>query len=189
MRPKIKRRLPKPLAKALQQAGLKVWYDKFALKLGTVCGVRLSAGSESKYGVVILSPAFFAKKWTQKELDWLATRELHSEKIILPVWHQVTYDDVLRFSPDLADKLAVSTSEGLAHVIQQILHVCLEQTETVKGSEQQVPPRIRLRSEPLECRQKSVGPSLNLMRTGDRLNIFKMSMRITARWSSITPPA
>ena len=56
--------------------------------------------------------AFIAKKWPEYELRGLTARELAGGKVILPVWHNVTQADVLKFSPPLADKLAVQTSES-----------------------------------------------------------------------------
>jgi hypothetical protein len=40
---------------------------------------------ESRFGVVILSPAFFAKEWPNKELDGLVAREDSRGKVILPI--------------------------------------------------------------------------------------------------------
>jgi hypothetical protein len=41
---------------------------------------------------VVLSPAFFRKHWPQAELDALAQREVEGQKVILPVWYNVTTD-------------------------------------------------------------------------------------------------
>jgi len=111
-----------PLAEALRRKGLRVWYDEFTLTLGDSLRRSIDRGlAQSRYGVVILSPNFFAKEWLQKELDGLAAREVGYGKIILPVWHNVTWEDVRRFSPTLADKLAVSTAKGLDAVVEEIL--------------------------------------------------------------------
>jgi hypothetical protein len=120
-----KEEIARPLAEALQQAGLQVWYDEFTLELGDSLRRSINQGLKaSRYGVVILSPAFFEKEWPQKELDGLAAKERHGEKVILPVWHNATYDDVEQYSPELADRLAVSTERGLTGVVRQILRVC-----------------------------------------------------------------
>jgi len=74
--------------------------------------------------VVILSPKFFAKKWPQRELNALLARETaKGTKVLLPVWHNLTADDIMAHSPILADRLAVSTAEGLSFVVEQILQV------------------------------------------------------------------
>lgn len=78
---------------------------------------------ESRYGLVLLSPAFFRKQWTQRELDVLTEKEMRNgKKVILPVWHNVSHDDVFQFSPPLADKLAGSTAD-LTKLVQDIKKV------------------------------------------------------------------
>lgn len=119
-----KETIARPLAIALQKVGLKVWYDEFTLKIGDSLRRSIDYGlSKSKYGVVILSPSFFSKEWPQRELDGLVAREISSGKIILPVWHNVTRNDIEHFSPILADRLGVSTASGLNTVLKEILRV------------------------------------------------------------------
>lgn len=114
----------RPLADKLIQHGLNVWYDEYTLTLGDSLRRSIDKGlAGSRYGLVILSPHFFEKEWTQKELDGLVAREDGSEKRILPVWHNVTRKDVVSFSPPLADKLGVSTTKGLEHVVREIIRV------------------------------------------------------------------
>jgi TIR domain len=103
-----KKSVAKPLADALASFGLRVWYDEFTLKPGDSLSRSIDRGlALTKYGVVILSPAFFAKSWPEYELRGLIARELGTTKVIIPVWHNVERDEVLRFSPPLADKLAI----------------------------------------------------------------------------------
>ena len=72
-----KETVARPLAHALSQAGLSVWYDELTLTLGDGLRRSIDRGlAESRYGVVILSPQFFAKSWPQRELDGLTTREI-----------------------------------------------------------------------------------------------------------------
>jgi len=108
----------RPLAERLRRAGYQVWYDEFALKLGDSLRRSIDRGLiEADYGIVILSPAFFAKAWPQLELGGLTVLESNGKKMILPVWHKVSRSDVERFSPMLADKLSVSTYDGIATVV------------------------------------------------------------------------
>jgi hypothetical protein len=51
------------------------------------------------------------KDWPQKELDGLAALEVNGRKVILPIWHNVTKEEVAQYSPTLADRLAVRTAE------------------------------------------------------------------------------
>ncbi|MET3477010.1 DnaB-like helicase C-terminal domain-containing protein [Variovorax atrisoli] len=114
--------IARPLAEGLRSRGLRIWLDEMDLKLGDSLRRGIDDGlAESRYGVVVLSPHFLRKEWTQKELDGFVALEDGSRKVILPVWHQVSREDILKFSPPLADKLAVPTSKGLAFVIDQII--------------------------------------------------------------------
>lgn len=114
----------RPLAEQLRLRGLRVWMDETEIKLGDSLRRSIDRGlSKSRYGLVVLSPDFLRKEWPQKELDGLVAREDGAEKVILPVWHNVTRAEVVSFSPPLADKLAVLTSKGLPHVVDEILKV------------------------------------------------------------------
>ncbi len=66
----------RPLAAHLQTLGLKVWLDDLELTLGDSLRRKIDQGlSRSRYGLVVLSPAFFLKEWPNKELDGLVARE------------------------------------------------------------------------------------------------------------------
>lgn len=85
-----------PLAKQLSGMGFRVWYADFVLKVGDSLRRSIDKGiANSEYGLVVLSPHFFAKGWTERELDDLTAREVAGRrKLILPVWHNVGYEDV-----------------------------------------------------------------------------------------------
>ena len=105
--------IARPLANSLKRMGFRVWFDEFELTVGDSLRRSIDRGlASSRFGVVILSRAFFEKEWTQKELDALVARDDGREKVILPVWHGVTRADVVRWSPLLADRLAVSSATG-----------------------------------------------------------------------------
>lgn len=115
----------RPLADALIAAGLRVWYDEYTLKLGDRLRSTIDSGlRQSRFGVVILSEAFFRKKWPRIELDELASLEPYDETKILPIWHGVTYEQVHNYSAQLADRYALSTSKGLKGIVQEILRLC-----------------------------------------------------------------
>jgi hypothetical protein len=103
-----------PLVTALSEANVEVWYDEKSLTLGDSIRRTIDTGlSKSRFGIVVLSKAFFARNWPQYELDALAEREMAgNDKIILPIWHGVTHRDVMGYSLALAGRKAVSSSEG-----------------------------------------------------------------------------
>lgn len=110
------------LADALRASGLRVWYDRFTLKVGDHLRRSIDTGlARSRYGIVVLSPYFFAKEWPQVELDGLLGREIASRKVILPIWHHIDIDQVRRFSPILADRVAAKSGDGLDSVVRDLL--------------------------------------------------------------------
>ncbi|WP_377153260.1 toll/interleukin-1 receptor domain-containing protein [Roseateles sp. UC29_93] len=67
----------RPLAEALRKERVEVWYDEFSLRLGDSIRQSIDRGlRQSRFGVVVLSPSFFEKSWTQYELDGLNERQL-----------------------------------------------------------------------------------------------------------------
>ncbi len=113
-----KQEVVRPLATRLRNLGFDVWYDEFELTVGDSLRRSIDRGlAASRFGIVVLSPSFFAKNWTQYELDGLVAKEISSGKVILPLWHRVTKDDVLGYSPSLADKVALNTA---THTISEL---------------------------------------------------------------------
>jgi hypothetical protein len=116
-----KARVALPLAAELQQAGLRVWLDAHELTLGDSLRAKIDEGlSKSRFGAVILSEAFFAKDWPQRELNALVALESKSRKILLPILHGMNHQQVARYSPILADKLSTTTERGIQHVAVEI---------------------------------------------------------------------
>jgi TIR domain len=106
------------LANALIKEGLNVWYDEMTLRIGDSLRQKIDRGlANSRVGLVVLSPAFINKGWTNYELDGIVTRTVSGEQILLPIWHNITKQQVVDFSPSLADKVARSTA---THTIDEI---------------------------------------------------------------------
>jgi hypothetical protein len=78
---------------------------------------------KSRYGIIVLSPAFFAKKWPKDELNGLNIKERDGEKVILPVWLNVNEKYIAEYSPILADRLAAQASDGMEKVVSDLLDV------------------------------------------------------------------
>ncbi len=106
-----KERFVEEFAKELRHRGLKVWYDEFELIWGSHLRREIDRGLRlSKFGVVVLSKHFFAKQWPQEELDGLYQMEVAGVSRILPIWHEISKDEVAIFSAMLAGRLALKTS-------------------------------------------------------------------------------
>ena len=125
--PEDKCRVAKPLAEALRAGGLSVWYDDFELKIGDSLRQSIDRGiASSRFGIVVLSRAFFDKGWANYELDGLVTKSLDGDQVLLPIWHNITKDEVVSYSPSLADKLARTTAmQTLDEIAEEIIEVVL----------------------------------------------------------------
>jgi len=112
-------------ANELKANHVEVWYDEFSLKLGDSLRKAIDKGlANSRFGIVVLSPAFFSKNWPQRELDGLVQREMSGgEKVILPVWHNVTKEEVENYSLPLAARVATNTSLGMPKVVADVVTV------------------------------------------------------------------
>lgn len=116
----------RPLANALQSRGLKVWYDEFELRIGDSLRRKIDKGlANSHFGIVVLSRDFIRKGWTNYELDGIITKANTGEQIMLPIWHNITKQEVVDYSPSLADKVARNTSsstiEEIANEIAELI--------------------------------------------------------------------
>lgn len=119
--------IARPLAEALRNYNVDVWYDEFSLTIGDSLRGAIDRGLESsRFAIVIISPTFFTKHWTNRELAGIVAKEMaRGERLLLPVWHKVDVKDVLKFSPPLADIRAVNSSIGIdkvASVLLQTIH-------------------------------------------------------------------
>ncbi len=113
-----------PLARALSSRGISVWIDRSELTLGDSLRRKIDEGlAKSRFGVVILSHAFFRKDWPQKELDGLFARETNGVKAILPVVLGMTRDELVATSPMMSDRLHARWDDGVESVVAMIATV------------------------------------------------------------------
>ncbi len=120
-----------PLAAALRAKGLKVWLDKTELRIGDSLRRKIDYGlAHSTFGVVILSKSFFAKGWPQYELDGIIGMSVNGEQRMLPIWHEISRDEVAKRSPSLVDKIARNTAiNTVAEIADEIADVVQEAVE------------------------------------------------------------
>ncbi|MBD3305685.1 TIR domain-containing protein, partial [candidate division KSB3 bacterium] len=146
-----KEKIARPLAEALREAGLNVWYDEFILKPGDNLNRSIREGQKnSRCALLILSRNYFSnERWAQHELDGFVTRGIYEDQVIIPVCHGVTHEDVVRFSPDIANKFALYTSRGLETVVQQILLVFAQDAPVTEETPQPADEIVQESEEPL----------------------------------------
>ncbi len=114
--------IARPLYEELCMNGFTVWFDEAELTLGDSLRGKIDEGlTQCSYGIVILSHNFFAKNWTQLELDALVSIEtIKGEKAILPIWHNLDQNDITKYSPILAGKLGAPSTAGIPNIVGKI---------------------------------------------------------------------
>lgn len=117
------KRFTRSLALALNRAGVAVWFDEDEIRLGSSIRQTIGRGlASAECGLVILSEIFFSKAWANRELNGLVAREMAERRtVIQPIWYELTYDDVVRHSPLLADQRSLKFEADLEEVVRQIL--------------------------------------------------------------------
>ena len=116
----------------LESRNIKVWYDRQQIKWGDSMRKKIDDGlKKSKFGVAVLSPNYIAegKYWTKAELDGLFQLESINGKTLLPIWHELTKAQVIKYSPLIASKLAMTTANMTAAEIADELVKLLPDSE------------------------------------------------------------
>ncbi|MDN3708997.1 toll/interleukin-1 receptor domain-containing protein [Myroides ceti] len=110
--------------------GLSVWYDEFELKIGDSLRRKIDKGlAKSRFGIVVLSRSFIKKGWTNYELDGMITRVVGGEQVLLPIWHDITKQEVVDYSPSIADKVARNTANFTVEEIAQEIAELINNTK------------------------------------------------------------
>lgn len=108
------------LVAEMRNCGLSVWYDTTEIHWGDSTCQRIDEGlKKSKFGVIVLSSDYIAegKYWTKTELNGLFQKESINGKVILPIWYNLNKQDVINFSPIIADRNAMTTARMTAKEI------------------------------------------------------------------------
>lgn len=113
----------RPLTEVLTKLRVEIWYDETEIKFGYSIRRSIDKGlANSRYGLVVLSKVYMTKYWTGQELNGLFAKNINDS--ILPIWHKITKDEIMSFSPMLADIKALNTAiYSLEDIAKEILSV------------------------------------------------------------------
>lgn len=111
-----------PLADELRERDVHVWYDDESLAIGGSIRQGIDDGLlSSRYTVVIVSDHYIRKEWTKKELGALFALESNGRHRVIPIYHNITAEDVRAFSPMLADRKAINSEIGRERIVDELL--------------------------------------------------------------------
>ena len=99
------------LVEALRTKGIKVWYDKNQIAWGNSIRQSIDDGlRKSKFAIIVLSEHYMRKYWTNREFNAIFAKESIYGQTILPIWHNITKDQVIGYSPMLLDINALNSA-------------------------------------------------------------------------------
>lgn len=109
-----KEELVNGLTTALSKLGISIWYDANSIDWGDNLKLRINNGLEKcRFGIVVISPEFLGREWTEKELRELLQRQNETgEKVVLPLLYKMTIADMKKQYPQLADFHAKTINPG-----------------------------------------------------------------------------
>lgn len=111
-----KEAVARPLADALDKLGQRVWYDEFTIKLGDDLNRVIDYGTRSSlFGILVISPDFFGRRWTEAELDAL------QHKRLFLVRHGVEAEALGELRPELADRVSIDSDAGPSRIAEAIV--------------------------------------------------------------------
>lgn len=104
------------LRRQLENLGVSVWFDAIAISPGKSQALQMDKGlQKARAGIALLTPAYLVGRfWTERELGALLRKET-----LIPVLHEVSFDQVAEYSGILPDLAGFETARDSVEVIAQ----------------------------------------------------------------------
>ena len=123
------------LYEQLNRLRIRIWYDSTEIDWGDGLKEKIQEGlSKCRFGIVILSPEFIERKWTNQELTELLTRQNEShEKVVLPLLYNLTVDEMKAQYPVLENIKArlVRNDEDAKDVVIDFARILIRSLKSV----------------------------------------------------------
>lgn len=107
-----KEELIEELYKSLNRLGVNIFYDKETLEWGDKFKDKILDGTKkSEFAIIVISTNFFGREWTERELsEFLNRQNQNGQKLILPILHNITIEQLKEKYPSIADIQAIDSS-------------------------------------------------------------------------------
>ncbi|MDT7856979.1 TIR domain-containing protein [Rubrivirga sp. S365] len=115
------------LRDALENLGVAVWFDAVAIVPGRSQSLQMDEGlRKARSGIAVLTPAYMTGRfWTERELGVLL-----GKTTLIPVLHNVTFEDVEEYSGILPDLAGFTTKQdSISDIAQKIAAAVLVESE------------------------------------------------------------
>ena len=99
------------LNSSLEKLGVRIFYDKKTLEWGDKWKDRILSGTKkAEFAIIVISENFFDREWTEKELgEFLGRQNRNGQKLILPIVHGITNEDLKHKYPSVAEIQAIDS--------------------------------------------------------------------------------
>jgi hypothetical protein len=106
----------------LDELGVSVWFGELTIVPGKSQALQMDKGlQKARAGIVLLTPAYVAGRfWTERELGALLGKET-----LIPVLHNVTFEQVAEYSGILPDLAGFETARDSVEIIAQKIAAAL----------------------------------------------------------------
>lgn len=129
-------------AKILDRAGFRSFYDEISIGVGDSIGSSIDRGLyHSNSAVVVITPEFLNRPWPRTELDAILNLVISADRVLIPIWLRVNYDDVVQVSPILADRKAIihgGSVEETATQVQRLIPKTFLSREEVQAKTERI---------------------------------------------------
>ena len=108
---KDKADLVEQLYESLNKLGINIFYDRTSLEWGDKWKDRILDGAQkAEFAIIVISENFFDREWTERELsEFLRKQNKNGQKLILPIVHNISNEDLREKYPSVADIQAIDS--------------------------------------------------------------------------------
>lgn len=96
----------------LRRLGISIFYDTDSISWGDNWKKAILEGTaKSEFAIIVISENFFGREWTNRELNEFLQRQNESgQKIVLPILHNITRDQLIEQYPELEEIQVIDTA-------------------------------------------------------------------------------
>ncbi len=108
---------------AVKRLGVNIFYDTDVLSWGDNWKQMILDGTQkSEFAIIVISKNFFGREWTERELtEFLARQNENKQKIVLPLLHGISLDELKEKYPELGDIQCISSDDYSREEIVMLL--------------------------------------------------------------------
>jgi TIR domain. len=101
------------LYQSIKRLGISIFYDKESLEWGDEWKKQIIEGTDrAEFAIIVISKNFFDREWTERELkEFLNRQNRNGQKIILPILHNITVEQLKEKYPSIADIQTIDSSK------------------------------------------------------------------------------